>query len=81
PLLSGKAGGRTVSELTLQSGSGSLDGTRNAKLFDAGNGAAPAYEGKDVKGRAVLVHADKTVAPADLAQYAEDAGAAALLVT
>ncbi|MEU6439887.1 S8 family serine peptidase [Streptomyces sp. NPDC047046] len=81
PLLSGRAGGKAVSELTLQSGSTGLDGKLSAKLFDAGNGAAAAYEGEDVKGRAVLVHADKTVSPADLAQYAEDAGAAALLVT
>ncbi|SCE05716.1 Serine protease, subtilisin family [Streptomyces sp. TverLS-915] len=81
PPLTGKADGNTLSELTLQPGSGRLDGKLSAKLLDAGNGSAAAYEGKDAKGRAVLVHADKTVAPADLARYAEDAGAAALLVT
>ncbi|WP_431033190.1 S8 family serine peptidase [Streptomyces sp. P6-2-1] len=81
PPLTGKANGKAVSELTLQSGSGVLDGTLNAKLFDAGDGSAAAYEGKDVKGKVVLVHADQSIAPTDLAQYAEDAGAAALLVT
>ncbi|WEH27179.1 S8 family serine peptidase [Streptomyces sp. AM 3-1-1] len=81
PPLTGKADGKKIAELTLQPGSGRLDGKLSAKLLDVGNGSAAAYEGKDAKGRAVLVHADKTVAPADLARYAEDAGAAALLVT
>ncbi|WP_432161174.1 S8 family serine peptidase [Streptomyces sp. NRRL F-5630] len=81
PSLTARAGGDAVSELTLQPGSGLLDGKLNTRLLDAGNGSAAAYEGKKAKGRAVLVHADETLDPADLAQHAADAGAAALLVT
>lgn len=81
PLLSVRAGSTAIGEATVQSGSTLLDGKLSAGLVDAGNGAPAAYEGKDAKGKAVLVHADKSIEPTDLAQYAEDAGAAALLVT
>ncbi|WP_392670016.1 S8 family serine peptidase [Streptomyces sp. LN785] len=81
PLLAAKAGSTEIGEATLQNGSRRFDGTLRTGLFDAGNGASSAYEGKDVKGKAVLVHADKTIDSTELAQHAVDAGAVALFVT
>ncbi|MEV0845991.1 S8 family serine peptidase [Streptomyces sp. NPDC049954] len=81
PLLTVKAGGTALGETTLQYGSQSLDGKLTAALFDAGDGAAAAYEGRNVQGKAVLVHADGSLAANELARYAVDAGAAALFVT
>ncbi|MEV0094982.1 S8 family serine peptidase [Streptomyces sp. NPDC050738] len=81
PMLAAEAGSTAIDEATLQGGSGTLDGKLSAGLFDAGNGAPSSYEGKNVKGKAVLVHADGTFEGTELAQHAVDAGAAALLVT
>ncbi len=49
--------------------------------MDAGDGTPAAYEGKDVRGRAVVVRRADAVSTEELGQAAQDAGAKALFVT
>ncbi|MDI3390072.1 S8 family serine peptidase [Streptomyces sp. B-S-A8] len=81
PLLSVEAGGKRLREVTAQPGATVPDGTSRLAVVDAGDGTPAAYEGKDVRGKAVVVRADGSVKPEQLAQAAQDAGAKALFVT
>ncbi|MFE1951738.1 S8 family serine peptidase [Streptomyces sp. NPDC059524] len=69
-----------IGETFEQPGSTLLQGRTRLGLVDAGNGAPGAYADKDVRGKAVLVHADGTLTPAQIAQAAQDAGAKALFI-
>ncbi|MCX2179690.1 S8 family serine peptidase [Streptomyces sp. SKN60] len=82
PMLEGTAGGGVgLGELTPQAGSGLLAGRHRLPVVDAGTGTAAEYAGEDVTGKAVLVRRTAGADTAQLAQTAEDAGAAALFVT
>ncbi|MFE6887663.1 S8 family serine peptidase [Streptomyces sp. NPDC057694] len=70
-----------VDEVWEQPGSTLVQGRSKLALVNAGSGAAADYRGKNAKGKGVLVHADGTLTPAQLAQAAQDAGAKALFVT
>jgi subtilisin family serine protease len=69
-----------IGEAWNQPGSTLITGRKRLPLVDAGAGAAADYAGKDVKGKAVLVRVDGTLTPAQVAQAAQDAGAAALFI-
>ncbi|SDJ56080.1 S8 family serine peptidase [Streptomyces indicus] len=81
PLLSVEAGGRRLGEATVQNGGAILDGELRLPVVDAGDGTAAAYAGKDVRGKAVVIHADGATPAAQLAQNAQDAGAKALFAS
>ncbi|WP_128979977.1 S8 family serine peptidase [Streptomyces roseicoloratus] len=80
PGLEVRAGGARLSEAVRQPGSGTPEGRSRPALVDAGTGTAAEYAGKDVKGKAVLVRAG-ALTPVEIAQNAQDAGAAVLFVT
>ncbi|OON76643.1 S8 family serine peptidase [Streptomyces tsukubensis] len=81
PTLEAKADGKKISDARTQYGSADFTGKQKLTLVDAGNGSAAAYEGKNVKGRAVLVHADGTLPGTEIGGNAQTAGAKALFVT
>ncbi|MFD7228225.1 S8 family serine peptidase [Streptomyces sp. NPDC059881] len=81
PMLEAEAGGRPISDTRVQAGTAPLDGELRLGIVDAGTGDAAAYQGKDVKGKAVVVRHTGAITPAQLAQNAQDAGAKALFVT
>ncbi|MFD9910989.1 S8 family serine peptidase, partial [Streptomyces sp. NPDC059063] len=67
-----------------QPGGTLTEGRTRLKLIDAGDGSPSAYEGKNVRGKAVVVRrtgAANQPAPPDLARAAQAAGAKALYVT
>ncbi|WP_306332874.1 S8 family serine peptidase [Streptomyces sp. KL118A] len=68
-------------EAVAQPGGTIAEGRSRWALVDAGDGTPAAYEGKDVRGKAVVVRRTDAVTPARLGQAAQDAGAAALFVT
>ncbi|MBW5425650.1 S8 family serine peptidase, partial [Streptomyces sp. BG9H] len=68
-------------EAVAQPGGTLTEGRRKWALVDAGDGTPAAYEGKDVRGKAVVVRHTDTVSPERLGQAAQDAGASALFVT
>ncbi|MEU1144280.1 S8 family serine peptidase [Streptomyces sp. NPDC005863] len=68
-------------EAVAQPGGTLAEGRHTWTLVDAGDGTPAAYEGKDVRGRAVVVRRTDGVDPARIGQAAQDAGAAALFVT
>ncbi|MFH8606173.1 S8 family serine peptidase [Streptomyces sp. NPDC018029] len=68
-------------EAVAQPGGTIAEGRRKWALVDAGDGTPAAYEGKDVRGKAVVVRRTDAVTPERLGQAAQDAGAAALFVT
>ncbi|NEB74194.1 S8 family serine peptidase [Streptomyces sp. SID14478] len=70
-----------VREATVGAGGTLIEGRSRLRVVDAGNGAPADYSGKDVRGKAVLVRRGDALAPAELAQAAQDAGVAALFVT
>ncbi|MFI1976883.1 S8 family serine peptidase [Streptomyces wedmorensis] len=72
-------GGR-LSEVVRQPGTAAFEGQSRLQLVDVGTGTTVEYAGKDVKGKAVLVRAG-ALTPAEIAQAAQDAGAAVLFVT
>ncbi|MFF6774538.1 S8 family serine peptidase [Streptomyces sp. NPDC012637] len=74
------ADGARLSEVVRQPGAGTLEGRSRLGIVDVGTGTAAEYAGKDVKGRAVLVRAGAP-SPVQVAQTAQDAGAAVLFVT
>ncbi|WP_199551919.1 S8 family serine peptidase [Streptomyces sp. N35] len=81
PTLSVEAGGRRIGEATVQAGGTILDDDLELAVVDAGDGSKAAYEGKAVKGKAVLVRATGTVSAIEIGQNAQDAGAKALFVS
>ncbi|EPH42498.1 S8 family serine peptidase [Streptomyces aurantiacus] len=73
-----------VGEAVAQPGGTVGEGRSRLRLVDAGDGSPAAYEGKDVRGKAVVVRrtgAAEQPTPGQLAQTAQDAGAKALFVT
>ncbi|MFD4632008.1 S8 family serine peptidase [Streptomyces sp. NPDC058284] len=72
---------RGIGEAVAQPGGTIAEGRSRWSLVDAGDGAPAAYEGKDVRGRAVVVRRTGELSPARLGQAAQDAGAKALFVT
>ncbi|MFI1676671.1 S8 family serine peptidase [Streptomyces sp. NPDC020607] len=68
-------------EAVAQPGGTIAEGRQAWALVDAGDGTPAAYEGKDVRGKAVVVRRTDAVTPARLGQAAQDAGAKALFVT
>ncbi|MBO1332708.1 S8 family serine peptidase [Streptomyces sp. VRA16 Mangrove soil] len=70
-----------VDEVWEQPGSTLLTGRSTLALVNAGAGAPADYAGKNASGKGVLVHADGTLTPAQIAQAAQDAGAKALFLT
>ncbi|TXS55025.1 S8 family serine peptidase [Streptomyces sp. t39] len=80
PLLSVTAGGTLLGDVTPQAGATVLDGRRRLAVVDAGDGSAAAFEGRNVRGKAVVVRLGDGV-PAQIAQRAQDGGAVALFVT
>ncbi|MFD5703806.1 S8 family serine peptidase [Streptomyces lasiicapitis] len=75
---------KRVGEAVAQPGSTVGDGRSRLRLVDAGDGTPAAYEGKDVKGKAVVVRrtgATGQPTPGQLADAAQAAGAKALFVT
>ncbi|MEU1492944.1 S8 family serine peptidase [Streptomyces sp. NPDC005776] len=81
PQLDVEAGGRQLGEAVVQRGSDQFTGRERMPLVDAGTGSAADYAGQSVKGKAVVVRRTDAVGPGELAQNAQDAGAAALFVT
>ncbi|MET7370683.1 S8 family serine peptidase [Streptomyces sp. NPDC005566] len=81
PQLDVEAGGTRLGEAVVQRGSDLFTGRERVSLVDTGTGSATDYAGKHVKGKAVVVRRTDAIAPADLAQNAQDAGAKALFVT
>ncbi|MFJ6013743.1 S8 family serine peptidase [Streptomyces sp. NPDC092952] len=82
PLFTAEATGPKGFALTLRSPSNlaRFDGTRKLPLVDVGGGSAEELAGKDIRGKAVLVHNDFPVLAGPLAGELEEAGAAAVLV-
>ncbi|WP_329120889.1 S8 family serine peptidase [Streptomyces sp. NBC_01353] len=80
PLLEASAGGVRLSGATIQPGTTLPEGTSRLGLVDVGTGTAAEYAGKNVKGQAVLVRAG-ALTPVQVAQIAQEAGAAFLFVT
>lgn len=80
PLLEASAGGVRLSGATIQPGTTLPEGTSRLGLVDVGTGTAAEYQGKSVKGKAVLVRAG-ALTPVQIAQTAQDAGVAFLFVT
>ncbi|MFJ8863457.1 S8 family serine peptidase [Streptomyces sp. NPDC102451] len=80
PIVEAGVGGDRLSGATLQPGTTLLEGRSRLGLVDVGTGTAPEYAGKNVKGKAVLVRAG-ALTPVEVAQAAQDAGAAFLFVT
>ncbi|QEV17950.1 S8 family serine peptidase [Streptomyces alboniger] len=68
-------------EAVAQPGGTVAEGRRKWALVYAADGTPAAYEGKDVRGKAVVVRRTGAVSPARLGQAAQDAGASALFVT
>ncbi|MEU3604745.1 S8 family serine peptidase [Streptomyces sp. NPDC035033] len=81
PLLEASVDGRRLADLRPQSGTALLEGRHRLALADAGTGTPAEYAGRDVTGKAVLVRLAPGADPAAAARAAQDAGAAALLVT
>lgn len=81
PQLDVEAGGKRLGETLVQSGSDLFTGRKRMALVDAGTGSAADYAGKAVRGKAVVVRRTDAIGSAELAQNAQDAGAAALFVT
>ncbi|MFE7463882.1 S8 family serine peptidase [Streptomyces sp. NPDC057499] len=82
PLLTGEVTGPKGFDLTLRAPSNlaRFDGTRKLPLVDVGGGSAEELAGKDIRGKAVLVHNDFPSDAGPLAGDLDDAGAAAVLV-
>ncbi|MCT4352833.1 S8 family serine peptidase [Streptomyces sp. Je 1-79] len=80
PLLAASAGGVRLSDAVIQPGTTLPEGTSRLGLVDVGTGTAAEYAGRNVKGKAVLVRAG-ALTPVEVAQTAQDAGAAFLFVT
>ncbi|NES14714.1 MULTISPECIES: S8 family serine peptidase [Micromonospora] len=76
--------GHTPSAVPLdpryQAGSARLDGKVDLAATYVGSGTAADFQGRDVKGKAVLVTRDDTVFPGEVAAAAEAAGAALLVL-
>ncbi|MFD6286693.1 S8 family serine peptidase, partial [Streptomyces sp. NPDC060205] len=72
-----------IGEAVVQPGGTLVEGRRRLPVVDVGSGAAGSggYGGKDVRGKAVLVRMKEGAVPSEMAQAAQDAGAAALFVT
>ncbi|WP_329114871.1 S8 family serine peptidase [Streptomyces sp. NBC_01465] len=70
-----------VGSALVQPGGTLIEGTSRLSVVDAGNGAPADYTGKNVRGKAVLVHRSDALTPGELAQAAQDAGVKALFVT
>ncbi|WP_372348958.1 S8 family serine peptidase [Streptomyces sp. KL116D] len=70
-----------LDEVWGQPGSTLLTGDSRLALVNAGAGAPADYAGKNVKGKAALVHVDGSLTEAQIAQAAQDAGATALFLT
>ncbi|KUL53549.1 S8 family serine peptidase [Streptomyces sp. NRRL S-1521] len=68
-------------EAVAQPGGTLAEGRHTWRLVDAGDGTPAAYEGKDVRGRAVVVRRADAVSTEELGQAAQDAGVKALFVT
>ncbi|MEV0121452.1 S8 family serine peptidase [Streptomyces sp. NPDC050703] len=68
-------------EAVAQPGGTIAGGRHTWRLVDAGDGTPAAYEGKDVRGGAVVVRRTDAVSTERLGQAAQDAGAKALFVT
>ncbi|MET9533391.1 MULTISPECIES: S8 family serine peptidase [unclassified Streptomyces] len=81
PLLEAVAGGKRLGDTVVQGGSTLLEGRHRAGVADLGTGTAAEYQGKNVRGKAVLVRATAGVTPQQLAAAAQQAGAVSLLVT
>ncbi|MEU0375239.1 S8 family serine peptidase [Streptomyces sp. NPDC006283] len=81
PVLDVAVDGLRIGGATQQGGTTMADGDWRSGIVDAGDGSVAAYEGKDVRGKAVLVRHTGAIIPAKLAQNAEDAGAKILFVT
>ncbi|MFE9046264.1 S8 family serine peptidase [Streptomyces sp. NPDC007818] len=81
PLLSVETDGRRIDGATVQNGGAILDGKLRLPVIDAGNGTAAAYSDKDVRGKAVVIHADGATPATQLAQNAQNAGAKALFAS
>ncbi|MGW1842077.1 S8 family serine peptidase [Streptomyces sp. NPDC001966] len=82
PLLTGEVTGRKGFDLTLRAPTNlaRFAGTKKLPLVDIGEGSAEELAGKDVRGKAVLVHNDYPGHVGPLAGELEEAGAAAVLV-
>lgn len=80
PRLEASTGDARLSDVVQQPGTATREGRSRLALVDAGTGTAAEYAGKDVKGKAVLVRAG-ALTPVEIAQTAQDAGAALLFVT
>ncbi|MEU6124673.1 S8 family serine peptidase [Streptomyces sp. NPDC047123] len=72
---------RGLREAVAQPGGTLAEGDRTWALADADDGTPAAYEGRDVRGKAVVVRRTEAVTPEQLGQAAQDAGVAALFVT
>ncbi|MFG3192038.1 S8 family serine peptidase [Streptomyces omiyaensis] len=81
PMAEASVDGVRLADLRPQAGAALLEGRHRLGLVDAGTGTPAEYAGKDAAGKAVLVRLADGADPARVAQTAQDAGAAALLVT
>ncbi|WP_327298855.1 S8 family serine peptidase [Streptomyces sp. NBC_01197] len=81
PLLEAVAGGKRISDTVVQAGSSLLDGRHRVGIADLGTGTAAEYQGKNVRGKAVLVRATAGVTPQQLTAAAQQAGVVSLFVT
>ncbi|MGW9130298.1 S8 family peptidase [Streptomyces sp. NPDC055681] len=57
-----------------------FDGTKSFDVIDVGAGSAADLAGKDLKGKAALLHVDSTMAASALSKSVEAAGAAAIIL-
>ncbi|WP_406141693.1 S8 family serine peptidase [Streptomyces sp. NBC_01089] len=81
PLLEAVADGKRLGDTVVQAGSTLTEGRHRAGVADLGTGTAADYQGKNVRGKAVLVHATADVTPQQLTAAAQQAGAVSLFVT
>ncbi|MDT0416744.1 S8 family serine peptidase [Streptomyces sp. DSM 41982] len=83
PLVAAEVTGRKGFPLSVRVGGGSFrfEGARTARVTDIGTGTPEEREGKPLTGRAVLIHADLPDDAIDALAEAQEAGAAAVLVT
>ncbi|WP_329164886.1 S8 family serine peptidase [Streptomyces sp. NBC_01267] len=81
PQLEAVAGGKRLSDTVVQVGTTLVEGRHKVAVADLGTGTAAEYEGKNVRGKAVLVHATAGVTPQQLVGAAQKAGAQSLFVT
>ncbi|MFS8199548.1 S8 family serine peptidase [Streptomyces sp. CWNU-52B] len=70
-----------VEEAVVQPGGTLVEGRRTLSLVDVGSGTRGRYDGKSVRGKAVLVRMADGAVPSEVARAAQDAGAEALFVT